>query len=287
MLRSSRRIASAKTLVRRFMRNRAATVASVILLILFVGVVFAPQLAPYDPTAQDLAGRLKPPGGGHLLGTDDLGRDQLSRVMHGGRASLAVGLGSMAISLVVGLLVGLQAGFLGGIWDATLMRLTDGVMAFPAFFLLVAITAITGPSLTNVTVIIGLTSWPVIARLVRGEVLSLKERDYVTAARIAGATPRRIMRRHLVPNVMASLIVAATLQVAFAVLTEATLSFLGLGVRPPTPSWGNMLTIAQVNMFVEPWVIVAPGGAIVLTVLCLNFAGDGLRESLDARLQTQ
>lgn len=273
--------------MKRFSKNRAGVIGAIVLVVIVIAAVFAPILAPYDPTTQSLANRLQPPSSEHLLGTDELGRDQLSRVMHGGRASLTVGLGAMVLSVAVGLLVGLAAGFFGGLLDTILMRLTDGIMAFPVFFLLIAITAITGPSIVNVTVIIGLTTWPVIARLVRGEVLSLREREYVLAAKISGATAGQIMRRHLIPNVTPSLIVASTLQVAFAVLTEATLSFLGLGVRPPTPSWGNMLTIAQVNMFIEPWVIAAPAAAVILAVLCLNFVGDGLRESLDARLQTQ
>ncbi len=273
--------------MKRFSKNRAGVIGAIVLLLIVIAAVFAPVLAPYDPTTQNLANRLQPPNLEHLLGTDELGRDQLSRVMHGGRASLTVGLGAMVISVAVGLLVGLAAGFFGGLLDTVLMRLTDGIMAFPVFFLLIAITAITGPSIVNVTIIIGLTTWPVIARLVRGEVLSLREREYVLAARISGATAGQIMRRHLIPNVTPSLIVASTLQVAFSVLTEATLSFLGLGVRPPTPSWGNMLTIAQVNMFIEPWVIAAPAAAVILAVLCLNFVGDALRESLDARLQTQ
>lgn len=272
---------------RRFRQNKAATISGVILLVLAFAVIFAGQVAPDDPLKQDLLARLQGPSMHHLLGTDDFGRDQLSRVIYGGRASLAVGFGAMVISVLVGLVIGLQAGLAGRYWDAILMRSTDGIMAFPAFFLVVAVTAVTGPSLVNVTIIIGLTSWPVIARLIRGEVLSLKQRDFVTAARVSGAGSIQVMRRHLIPNIMPSLIVASTLQIAFAILTEATLSFLGLGVRPPTPSWGNMLTVAQQNMFIAPWVIVGPAAAVVLTVLCLNFVGDGLRESLDSRLLGQ
>jgi peptide/nickel transport system permease protein len=272
---------------RRFSQNRAAAAAAVVLLVIAVPVIFADRLAPYSPLSENLAVRLQAPSWHHWLGTDNFGRDQLSRLMYGGRASLAVGLGAMVLSTVVGLAVGLQAGLAGRYWDAILMRFTDGIMAFPAFFLVVAVSAITGPSLVNVTLIIGFTSWPVVARLIRGEVLSLKQRDYVTAARVSGASRLRIMRRHLVPNILPSLIVASTLQIAFAILTEATLSFLGFGVNPPTPSWGNMLTVAQNYLFTDPWLIAAPAGAIVFTVLALNFVGDGLRESTDARLRSR
>ncbi len=272
--------------LQRFRQNRAALISSVILVVIIVGVTFAGYLAPHDPNAQDLFSTFRPPSITHPLGTDRFGRDQLSRVMYGGQASLTVGLGSMVISVFLGVVVGLQSGFVGGLWDSVLMRLTDAVIAFPAFFLVVAITAITGPSTTNVTLVIGVTAWPVVARLIRGEVLSLRERDFVLAATTVGATNWRIASRHLIPNLIPTLIVAATLQVAFAILTEAALSFLGLGVRPPTSSWGNMLTIAQSEMLVQPWVLIAPGAAVILTVLCLNFVGDGLRESLDPRLRT-
>lgn len=268
----------------RYVRNRLAMVAGVVLVILVLAVIFANVVAA-DPYQENLFERFQPPSLSHLLGTDQFGRDQLSRVLYGGRASLTVGLGSMLISVVIGLVVGLQAGLFRGWWDALLMRITDGVAAFPSIFLIVAVTAVFGANLVNVLIIIGCTTWPVIARLVRSEVLSLREREYILASTVGGASTWRIMRHHLMPNVAPTLIVAATLQVAFAVLTEAALSFLGLGVTPPTPSWGNMLTIAQDNMFVAPWVVLAPGGAIIITVLCLNFVGDGLRESLDPRLR--
>lgn len=277
------RVRSLRAFLRRYRHNVVAVVSAFVLAILFTAVLFAAFVAPYNPYEQHLSLRFQGPSLAHFLGTDQFGRDQLSRALFGGQASLTVGLGSMVISLIVGVAVGLQAGFVGGLWDAVLMRATDAVIAFPTIFLVVAVTAVTGPSLVNVLVIIGLTSWPVIARLVRGEVLSLKQREFVLASVVGGATTWRIMRRHLLPNVVPSLLVAATLQVAFAVLTEATLSFLGLGVTPPTPSWGNMLTIAQSNMFIAPWVVLAPGGAIIVTVLCLNFVGDGLRTSLDPR----
>jgi peptide/nickel transport system permease protein len=272
---------------RRFAQNRAALVSAIVLLLLVLMVIFAGQLAPYDPLAINLAARLQAPSAHHLLGTDDFGRDQLSRMMYGGRASLSVAFGAMAISVAAGLAIGMQAGFMGRAWDAVLMRFTDAVMAFPTFFLVVAVAAIAGPSILNVTLIIGLTSWPIVARLIRGEVLSLKQRDYVTAARVSGASPLRIMRSHMIPNVLPVLIVASTLQVAAAILTEAMLSFLGLGVTPPQPSWGNMLSVAQNYLFVAPWTIAAPAAAIVVTVLCLNFVGDGLREAADVRLRSR
>jgi peptide/nickel transport system permease protein len=268
----------------RYSRNPMAVAGAAFLIILLLAVLLANVVAA-DPYQQNLLNRFQPPSLAHPLGTDQFGRDQLSRVIYGGRASLTVGLGSMIVSVLIGLAVGLQSGLVRGWWDGVLMRITDGVAAFPTIFLIVAVTAVAGASLGNVLIIIGVTTWPVIARLIRSEILSLREREYILAAIIGGAGSWRIMRKHLIPNVLPTLIVAATLQVAFAILTEATLSFLGLGVTPPTPSWGNMLTIAQDNMFVAPWVVLAPGGAIIVTVLCLNFVGDGLRESLDPRLR--
>lgn len=281
----TRRHVALADFLHRYRRNRAGVVAGLLLALIVVGVAFAGYLAPYDPDTQNLLATFRPPSFAHPLGTDQFGRDQFSRVMYGGQASLAVGLGSMVVSVLLGLIVGLQSGFVGGLWDTVLMRLTDAVIAFPAFFLVVAITAITGPSTTNITLVIGVTAWPVVARLIRGEVLSLRQREFVLAATTVGATNWRIAIRHLIPNLVPTLIVAATLQVAFAILTEAALSFLGLGVRPPTPSWGNMLTIARSQMLVQPWVLLAPGAAVIITVLCLNFVGDNLRQSLDPRLR--
>ncbi len=270
---------------RRFARNRIAAFAAILLTVIYLAAIFAPFVTPYTPEKQNLLERFSAPSLRHPFGTDQFGRDSYTRALYGGRVSLAVGVASVAISLILGTLLGLEAGFTGGWPDIILMRFTDAVMAFPTLFLIVAISALVGPSLFNVIAIIGLTTWPVVARLVRGEVLSLKERDFALAARVLGFSPRRVMLRHLLPNTSAPIIVAGTLQLAFAVLTEATLSFLGLGVRPPTPSWGNMLTVAQKDMFVAPWVAVAPGGLIFLTVLCLNFIGDGLRDSLDPHLR--
>src|SRR5581483_368413 len=242
-------------------------------------------VTPYDPDKQRLQERFSPPSLVHPFGTDQFGRDIFSRVLYGGRVSLSVGLSSVAIALTIGVFLGLQAGFLSGWLDGVLMRFTDSVIAFPTFFLMVAISTLVGPSLTTIILVIGLTAWPGVARLVRGQVLSLKERDFVTAAIVNGCNGRRIMLKHLLPNTVAAIIVAGTLEIAFAVLTEAALSFLGVGVRPPQASWGNMLTVAQKDMFVAPWVAAAPGFMIFLTVLCLNFVGDGLRDSLDPRLR--
>ena len=268
-----------------FRRNKTAVVGSVILALICLAVVFAPWVTSHDPEKQNLRGRFTVPQLAHPFGTDQYGRDIFSRALYGGRVSLTVGFASVLLAVTVGVLVGLQAGFIGGRIDALLMRLTDAIMAFPTFFLTVAISALVGPSLTNLVVIIGLTSWMGVARLVRGEVLSLKEREFISAAVVTGCSPNRVMVRHLLPNTVAPIIVAGTLQIAFAVLTEATLSVLGVGVRPPTPSWGNMLTVAQRDMFVAPWVAIVPGGFIFLTVLCLNFVGDGLRDSLDPHLR--
>jgi peptide/nickel transport system permease protein len=270
---------------RHYVKNRTAVFGAVVLTVIVLASVFAPILAPYRPEKQNLREIFDPPSLAHPFGTDEYGRDQFSRALYGGRVTMLVAFGSVSVAVLVGVSLGMQAGFVGGPLDVVLMRVTDAVMAFPTFFLLSILSVVLGPNLPRLILILGLTSWTVMARVVRAEVLSIKERDYIMAAVTIGCTSRRIMLKHVLPNLRAVIIVASTLQIAFAVLTEAGLSFLNLGVRPPTPSWGNMLMIAQKNMFGAPWVLMVPGALIFLTVLSLNFVGDGLRDSLDPRLR--
>lgn len=244
--------------------------------------VFAPLLAPYDPSeimeSNTLAPSLK-----HLFGTDDLGRDVFSRTLYGARISLTVGFVAVIISLIIGVLVGSASGFFGGTLDSIIMRFIDIMLAFPSIFLILAIQVMLKPNIYNVMAVIGLTSWMGVARLVRGEFLTLKERQFVEAARAIGAGDARIIFRHILPNAMPPIIVAATLGMAGAILTESALSFLGLGVQPPMPSWGNMLMDAQAYLFDAPWMAVIPGILILLTVLSLYFVGEGLREEFSPR----
>lgn len=249
--------------------------------------ILAPALAPFSPVAIDLESSRNPPSGAHLLGTDLTGRDVLSRLMFGGQASLAVGLTSALLSTSLGLALGLLAGYYRGIVDAFVSRLTEVILSFPLLVMIIVLVALIGPGQTSIVLGIGLFGWPTTARIVRGLALSLREQDFVLAARSVGATDRRIMSRHLLPLVVPPLTVTATFSVAYAVLLEAALSFLGLGLRPPQPSWGNMLSDAQSLLTLEsmPWLWLPPGGAIALTVLAVNFVGDGLRDALDPRQQ--
>lgn len=244
----------------------------------------APVLAPYDPNEQDYLALTDPPSVVHPLGTDDLGRDVLSRLIYGSRVSLEVGLIAVGIALGVGVSIGLLAGYLGGLVDDALMRVVDAVQAFPSLILALAITAALGPSITNAIIAIGFVATPGMARLTRGQTLSIREREFITAARVCGATPRVIMRNHILPNVTAPIIVQATLLMGTAIVTEAALSFLGVGVQPPTPSWGAMLRTGSQYLEVAPWIGMASGAAIFMTVLAFNFVGDGLRRAFDPRL---
>ena len=270
---------------RRFKKNRLAVIGGVIILVLFIAAVLAPMLAPYDPAQYDSDKILQPPSSIHLLGTDDRGRDVFSRLLYGTRISLSVGFAAVFISIFLGIIIGSLAGFYGGKVDFILMRLVEIFMTIPAFFLILAIIAFLGPSLFNIMVVIGLTGWTGIARLVRAEFLSLKERDFTEAAEALGIPKRRIIFHHLLPNAMAPIFVAATLGVAGAILTESALSFLGMGVQPPTASWGNMLTDGKATMEIAWWLTVFPGLAILVTVLAYNLLGEGLRDVLDPRLR--
>jgi peptide/nickel transport system permease protein len=252
---------------------------------LFAVALLAPWLAPYDPSFINLKQVLMPPSPDHLLGTDTLGRDVLSRIIFGAQISLLVGFVAVGIATLIGLFIGALAGYYGGWVDSALMRLVDLMLCFPAFFLILAVIAVLEPSIWNIMAVIGLTSWMGVARLVRAEFLSLREREFVTAARALGAGDARLILRHMLPNALAPVMVSATLGVAGAILTESALSFLGLGVMPPTPSWGNILTAGKDNIEIAWWLSVFPGLAILITVMSYNLLGEGIREAIDPRLK--
>lgn len=275
-----------KLVVRRFLQHRLAVIGLITLLLLIILALFAPQIAPRDPYAIDLLHSLEGPSAAHLLGTDISGRDVLSRLIYASRVSLSVGVVAVSIYLVIGTILGALAGYYGGRVDGLIMRLADVVLAFPVLMLIITIVALVGPSIYNIMVTIGLLGWPPTARLVRSLFLSLREQDFTVAARSVGANDARIIFRHIMPNVYAPLIVASTFGVAAAILIEAGLSFLGVGVQPPTASWGNMLTDAQSLTILEsmPWLWLPPGLMIVIAVLSINFIGDGLRDALDPRM---
>ena len=269
----------------RFLENRMAVAGSVVVLLLFIVSLLAPWLAPYDPGAIDLKIVLAPPSADHLFGTDQLGRDVLSRMIWGARISLKVGFMATGIALLIGTALGAVSGYYGRWIDAGIMRFVDIMLCFPTFFLILAVIAFLEPSIWNIMAIIGLTGWMGITRLVRADFISLKERDFVLAARSIGASDSRIIFIHILPNAMASVLVAATLGVAGAILTESALSFLGIGVQPPTPSWGNILTAGKDNIDIAWWLSLYPGLAILITVLGYNLLGEGIRDSLDPRLR--
>ncbi len=269
----------------RFSRNRLAMSGLILVIGMFVVALAAPWLAPYDPDKINVKELLMAPSYAHLLGTDTLGRDVLSRIIFGARISLLVGFVAVGISTLIGVLVGALAGFYQGWVDRILMRLVDLMLCFPVFFLVLAVIAFLGPSIWNIMVVIGFTSWMGVARLVRAEFLSLRERDFVVAAQSLGASDTRIIWRHLMPNALTPVMVSATLGVAGAILVESALSFLGLGVQPPTPSWGNILTMGKDNIEIAWWLSVFPGLAILVTVMSYNLLGEGIREAIDPRLK--
>lgn len=270
---------------RHFRRNRLAVAGGVVVLVLGAIALLAPQIAPYDPAAYDVKQILLSPSWEHPLGTDQLGRDVLARLLYGSRVSLAVGFVAVGIATAIGILLGSLAGFHGGWVDAFIMRFVDLMLTFPRFFLLLTVLAFLQPSIWTIMVVIGVTGWMGVARLVRAEFLSLKEREFVKSAQALGAPNRRIMLRHILPNSLAPVLVSATLGVAGAVLTESGLSFLGLGVQPPTPSWGNILNDGKANIEIAWWLSLFPGVAILITVLSYNLLGEGLRDALDPRLR--
>ncbi|MGD2079689.1 MAG: ABC transporter permease [Nitrospirota bacterium] len=269
---------------RRFKRNKLAVGGAAVVAALAFVALAAPLIAPYDPTDIDIANVLSPPSARHPFGTDDLGRDVLSRMIYGSRISLAVGFVAVGIALTIGLTMGSVAGYYGGKIDPTLMRFVDVMLTFPTFFLMLAVIAILEPGIWTIMVVIGLTSWMGVARLVRAEFLTLKQRDFVLAAKASGAGNLRIIFRHILPNALSPVFVAATLGVAGAILVEAALSFLGLGVQPPRPSWGNILSTGKDYIEVAWWLSLYPGLAILVTVLGYNLLGEGLRDALDPRL---
>ncbi|MGQ9499688.1 MAG: ABC transporter permease [Dissulfurimicrobium sp.] len=252
---------------------------------LAVTAIISPAIAPYDPQAIDTWHILESPSMAHLLGTDTLGRDCLSRLIYGARISLIVGIVAVGIATAIGVVLGALSGYYGGVIDAMIMRIVDIMLCFPAIFLIMAVIAFLEPSIFNIMAIIGLTGWMGVARLVRAEFLSLKERDFVLAARLSGASDMRIIFSHILPNAIAPILVSATLGIGGAILTESALSFLGIGVQPPTPSWGNMLTEGKDNLDVAWWLSVFPGLAILITVLGFNLLGEGLRDALDPRMK--
>ncbi|OPY90166.1 MAG: Glutathione transport system permease protein GsiD [Syntrophus sp. PtaU1.Bin208] len=270
---------------KRFRKNRLALAGSVLVLFLFIVSLLAPWLAPYDPSAIDLKNILSPPSGAHWFGTDQLGRDVCSRMIWGAGISLKVGFVATGIAILIGTILGAVSGYYGGWVDALIMRFVDIMLCFPTFFLILAVIALLEPSIWNIMIIIGVTGWMGITRLVRADFISLKERDFILAAKTIGASDLRIIFVHMLPNAMASVLVTATLGVAGAILTESALSFLGIGVQPPTPSWGNILTAGKDNIDIAWWLSVYPGLAILLTVLGYNLLGEGIRDSLDPRLR--
>lgn len=270
---------------RRLKRNRAAIVGGIIVLLFVVIALLAPLIAPYAPNEGDLTKRLKPPSGEHLLGTDPLGRDLLSRVIYGARISLQIQIVSVSIALVMGTLLGMIGGYYGGRLDHLLMRLIDILLAFPGIFLAISIIAVLGPGLTNLMLAAGIYSIPQFARIVRGSILSLKEKEFIEAARAVGENDLNILFRYLLPNSMAPIIIQTTLRMATVLLTASGLSFLGLGVQPPTAEWGAMLSNARAYLITAPHVAMVPGLAIMLVVMGFNLFGDGLRDSLDPRLK--
>ena len=269
--------------LRRLARRRVALVGLAVVLFFTVVALAAPLLAPYDSLATDWRLVRKPPSAMHLFGTDDLGRDVLSRVIWGARASLMAGLVSVSIALAVAVPLGLVSGYLGGVVDGLVMRIVDAMLAIPFLILAIALAAFLGPSLINAMIAIGVVQTPIFTRLTRGQVLAVRHEDYIEAARAVGNPHRRIMLRHILPNVLAPILVQATLAIAAAIIAEAALSFLGLGQQPPAPSWGSMLNTATRFLSQAPWMAVWPGSAIFSLVLSFNLLGDGLRDALDPR----
>lgn len=273
--------------MQRFLRHRLAVISmSFMILVTLIVFPLAPVVAPIPPEQTDLRAVRQPPSADHWLGTDLIGRDVLSRVVYGGRVSIAVGLTAVLIFMIIGTILGSIAGYYGGAVDAIIMRITDTFMAFPVLVILISIVAIIGPGLRNAMIAIGLIGWTGVARLVRGQILSVREMDFVLAAQSIGVPKRRVLTSHILPSIVAPVTVAGSFGIAGAILTEAGLSFLGLGVQVPTPSWGNMLNEAQSIQIIEmfPWLWIPPGLMISLCVLAVNFIGDGLRDALDPRM---
>ena len=279
-------VSPSRAAIRRFLRHRLAIVGVVIVVTIVIMAAIAPALSPWPPNFLDfVSGSREAPSGWHPLGTDIVGRDIWARVLYGGRTSIIVGLGAVSLYLIIGTLLGLAAGFYGGIVDQAIMRFTDTIMSIPPLLLIIVFVAAIGPSIYSVITVIGLLGWPITCRLVRGQLLVLRESEYITAARVVGVEDRTILFRHMLPNIFGPLTVVATFGVATAILLESSLSFLGLGVRPPSSSWGNLITeAANPNVLNDvPWQWIPAAVAITLMVLGVNFIGDGLRDALDPR----
>jgi ABC-type dipeptide/oligopeptide/nickel transport system permease subunit len=274
-------VSQARLAWQRFRRHRVGLVSGVVLLVLITLCAAAPLIAPYGYTDQDLRSTFAAPNGDYWLGTDSLGRDQLTRLLHGGRVSLAVGFGVALVSGTFGTLVGMSAGYTGGWFDAVLMRCTDFMLALPALIFLIVAARVFGDSIPIVVLIVSAIAWMPLARIVRGVTLSIVNQEYILASKASGAGPGRVLLRHILPNVMGPVVVNLTLTVAAAILLESSLSFLGLGIQPPTPTWGNMLAGSKGYVETAPWLVWFPGLMILITVLCVNFLGDGLRDALD------
>jgi ABC-type dipeptide/oligopeptide/nickel transport system permease subunit len=272
---------------RRFTANRLGVIGLCVVVALTIVALLAPYIAPFDPAKQNFSALLQPAGSAHWLGTDELGRDTLTRVMYGARISLSAGLVSVALALLIGTLLGLVSGFVGGWLDELIGRFIDALLAFPFLILAITLAAILGPSLQNTMLAIAIVTVPAFARVTRAQVLAQRELDYVQAAGALGAGSWRTLLRHILPNISGALIVQTSLAIAEAVLAESTLSFLGLGVQPPTPSWGSMLNTARGYLQTAPWLALAPGVIIFVTVLAFNLLGDGLRDALDPRGKTK
>jgi peptide/nickel transport system permease protein len=272
--------------VRRLRRSRGATIGAVLLAFIVMTAILAPWLAPYDPILVAPPDRLQPPGPKHALGSDVLGRDVLSRILHGARTSLQTGLISVTIALAIGVPVGLVAGFYGAHVDRLLMRIVDVLLTFPGILLALLVIAVLGPGLFNAMIAVGISASPSYSRVMRSSVLSAREQAYVEAARAGGCSNVRIMARHILPNTLAPMIVLATLGIAGAIISAAALSYLGLGARPPAPEWGAMLSEGRAYLRSAWWMTTFPGMAIMATVLSINLLGDGLRDALDPRLRT-
>lgn len=272
--------------IRRFMRNRAAMVGLSVLILLYLVALLAPILASQPLDFIDIPSRNLPPNWSHPLGTDSLGRDLLSRMIWGSRISLSVGFVAMGMAVTIGTVVGAVAGYYGGSWiDLLLMRIAEAIDLIPVFFLLITIVSVVRPSIFNIMLVIGLTSWPSMAQIVRGQFLSLRQREFTEASKALGATDARLIFRHILPNAVAPIIVSVTLRIGGAILTESGLSFLGLGTPPPQTSWGQLLAAGRQSLQHTPWLAMWPGLAILVTVLSFNFVGDGLRDALDPKMK--
>ncbi len=271
--------------MKELLRNKMALAGGIVILVMLFLAIFAPLIAPYDPGHIDTRMALMPPSSDHVFGTDSLGRDVFSRIVYGTRISLSVGFIAVGLACLIGITVGSIAGFYGGWIDNIIMRLIDIMLCFPTFFLILAIIAILEPSIFNIMAVIGVTSWMGISRLIRAEILTLKERDFVQASRVMGAGDFWIIVKHLIPNAIGPVLVSATLGVGAAILTESALSFLGIGIQPPTPSWGNILTEGKSTLGVAWWITLIPGFFILITVLSYNLLGEGLRDILEPRLR--